>query len=599
MRRLSSFFLPVLAMILSVLLGCTSSSDHSYSDWLPSNASAPGESAPFNPSAAQTMQQPTQQPTPQPMQLSASQRADTVRISGFPTPGANAGFDPRTLGAAGLESENETEEEIEEPAAILAKANRLYDNRRYNDAEKQYHRYINMVTASGQAWLTPHSYYRLGLIAEKRQQFAKAQEYLILAMQNDPEKNPIFTFEYARILYDTHEYDRARTLLAHLAVHSPEIPDVRYYLGMTMLHLNPGMDCFPLLEEKLGTEEACRLIAEKCRETGRVAVAEELEKRLETLQGEKDRLFFLQTSSNSIPANTNVVPTAAVPTAAVPTPVSPQIAPVPAAAAMNPITPQANPMPTITAMNPVPAAPASVQAAPTPISPSAPAASEATLPSNLLLPAMANYFGVSSSGDVSPSANAVPNAAPTVLPTPAPTLADFPTSASIPVPSAAPFAPVSDSSCSLGASHPGLRYDAAKPVAPEAFLPESAEGESPQPQPMAPEPWDFEPGFASSAPNASPNASANVPMTAQATTSMTPQITPQESISEIAMSVQKYPKTSSEEKLAAAIAAGATVENLTADQYRAEIAKRAGAINQEYQQELEKRRAEAARAPLR
>lgn len=129
------------------------------------------------------------------------------------------------------------------------------------------------------------AYHRLGVINRELQDYGKAQEYLVLAVKSDPSKNPQLTLDYARVLYETGKYERAQKLFNFLIEKRPEITDARYYNALCVLNLDPeSPEAFAGIEEKEGRERACELVAEKCRELGKTAKAEEMTKMLETIR---------------------------------------------------------------------------------------------------------------------------------------------------------------------------------------------------------------------------------------------------------------------------------------------------------------------------
>ena len=212
--------------------------------------------------------------------------ADGEQQGVFSIPGFDSAPSP-------LPSAGETYQEvIRTDENILAQADRHYQSKRFFEAEKLYSEYVRQnaqVSLSSELAL---AYHRLGLIAKKRQLYDKAQEYLVSAIKTDPNKDPRITLDYAVILYDLGEYERAKSLLLFLNEHSPNMEEAKIYLGKTLLEVEPSIELLPLLETEYGRIDACEILSARCREVGNVGDAEKLEKILYDEKVKGDQVFF-------------------------------------------------------------------------------------------------------------------------------------------------------------------------------------------------------------------------------------------------------------------------------------------------------------------
>ena len=121
------------------------------------------------------------------------------------------------------------------------------------------------------------AYHHLGVIKRDAKEYTAAQQYFVLAIKSDPAKSPAITFDYAKLLYETEKYERAQKLFSYLEEKKPEITKARYYKGLCLLNLDPENDeILACLEEEVGREKACEMIAEKCDAVGAAAKAEEM-----------------------------------------------------------------------------------------------------------------------------------------------------------------------------------------------------------------------------------------------------------------------------------------------------------------------------------
>lgn len=181
---------------------------------------------------------------------------------------------------------------IGENSGVLSEANRFYQAKRFFDAEKLYNAYISQNAQIGVSTDLALAYHRLGLIAKRRQLYDKAQEYLISAIKSDPMKDPQITLDYAVILYDLGEYERAEKFFRFLSENDPNLEEAKIYLGKTLLEVNPGIEILPLLEAEYSRVEAGELLAARCRAVGKTEEAEKLEKMIFNEKAKGDEVFF-------------------------------------------------------------------------------------------------------------------------------------------------------------------------------------------------------------------------------------------------------------------------------------------------------------------
>lgn len=210
-----------------------------------------------------------------PVSTSISEAAQN--ISGYPTP-------------------------IGENSGVLSEANRFYQAKRFFDAEKLYNLYVSQNAQVGVSTDLALAYHRLGLIAKKRQLYDNAQQYLISAIKSDPAKDPQITLDYAIILFELGEYERAEKLFRFLCENNPDLEQAKIYLGKTLLELDPSIDLLPLLEAEYSRVEAGELLAERCRAAGKTQDAEKLEKMIFSEKMKGDEVFFAPADSAAAPA---------------------------------------------------------------------------------------------------------------------------------------------------------------------------------------------------------------------------------------------------------------------------------------------------------
>lgn len=412
------------------------------------------------------------------------------------------------------------------PQDIFSQADAAYQNGRFNDAESLYQQYLSENSSVLDRSMVSVAYHRLGLIARKRQQYEKAMDYLVKAVQSSPIQNSEITFDYARILYDIGQYDRAEKLLSHLYRDNPSDQQVKFYLAQSTLRLRRYSEAYELLKETVGREDACTQIAKQANEQGDTEVAEEMQRYLLQVNMNKDQQFFLgenapQTVSDPVFPDPNAV--------RVPDAELAMAVPRPEAAGTSPKRDSV----------PAPSPKASQNPGPIPV-PDQTQGEEASI-SKLFLPAFTQYLDGKGANPVSQEQigeGAVVNGPisqndiPSVFPMPEGSREE-------------PYSAAYQSSDAwLGNSHPGLSAASVPGPVPAASPMDSTEEE---------DIWASSKSFDH-----------------------------QEKADTAAM-MQNRPsrKKSSEEKLAEAIAAGATVEYLTPEQYNHEIATRAGTLVRE------------------
>ncbi len=182
---------------------------------------------------------------------------------------------------------------IGENSGVLSEANRFYQGKRFFDAEKLYNLYVSQNAQNGVSIDLALAYHRLGLIAKRRQLYDKAQQYLISAIKSDPTKDPQITLDYAIILFELGEYERAEKLFRFLSDNNPDMEQAKIYLGKTLLEIDPSIDLLPLLEAEYGRVEAGELLAARCRAAGKTDQAKKLEKMIFDEKVKGDEVFFV------------------------------------------------------------------------------------------------------------------------------------------------------------------------------------------------------------------------------------------------------------------------------------------------------------------
>lgn len=200
--------------------------------------------------------------------ISSSPTSTTQEVIGYPTP-------------------------IGENSGVLSEANRFYQGKHFFDAEKLYNLYVSQNAQYGVSTDLALAYHRLGLIAKRRQLYDKAQQYLISAIKSDPMKDPQITLDYAIILFELGEYERAEKLFRFLSDNNPDMEQAKIYLGKTLLEIDPSIDLLPLLEAEYGRVEAGELLAARCRAAGKTDQAEKLEKMIFDEKVKGDEVFFV------------------------------------------------------------------------------------------------------------------------------------------------------------------------------------------------------------------------------------------------------------------------------------------------------------------
>ena len=215
----------------------------------------------------------------------------------FSVPGFDASLSP----SSGTRREV-SQDVVRTDEDVLTQAERHYQSKRFFEAEKIYSEYVRQNAQVGSSPDLALAYHRLGMIAKKRQLYDKAQQYLIAAIQADPNKDPQITLDYAIILYEIGEYERAKNLLLFLDEHAADLEDVKIYLGKTLLEIEPSLEILPLLEAEYGRADACELLAVRCREAGKTSDAEQLEKMLFSEKVKEDQVFFAPPAPVSAPA---------------------------------------------------------------------------------------------------------------------------------------------------------------------------------------------------------------------------------------------------------------------------------------------------------
>ena len=191
---------------------------------------------------------------------------------------------------------------IGENSGVLSEANRFYQGKRFFDAEKLYNLYVSQNAQIGVSTDLALAYHRLGLIAKRRQLYDKAQQYLISAIKSDPTKDPQITLDYAIILFEIGEYERAEKLFRFLSDNNPDMEQAKIFLGKTLLEIDPSIELLPLLEAEYGRVEAGELLAARCRSVGKTAEAEKLEKMIFDEKVKGDEVFFAPADPVAAPA---------------------------------------------------------------------------------------------------------------------------------------------------------------------------------------------------------------------------------------------------------------------------------------------------------
>lgn len=408
---------------------------------------------------------------------------------------------------------------------VLSLADVAYQNGRFNDAESLYHQYLSCDISTLDRESVSVAYHRLGLVARKRQQYETAMDYLLKAIQASPNQNSEITFDYARILFDIGQFDRAEVLLTHLHRNNPDDQQIQFYLAQASLRLGRYANAFELLKNIVGKENACEQIAKQASEQGDADVADEMHRYLHQININRDQQFFL--GEDSLKAVSDPVfsdtPTLQGPTAQL-----------------------AMTVPQTDVMTPDPVT------NPTPVQVPNSDGKEVSI-SKLFLPAFTEYLDGKGSNPVSdgPIDGTVSGGELPELPQDI----DIVTQGS-PAPQGGieePYrAAYQSSDAWLGNSHPGLTVS---PVQ-EQVLPEQV----PEPVPATSPIDGFEEEVWGSAKSSDYwGDTESVPMTQN-------------------QQENSPGRKSSEEKLAEAIAAGASIEYLSPEQYDHEIATRAGTV---------------------
>lgn len=229
-----------------------------------------------------------------------------------------AAMSSNTAGGSNLGRETIGRERPQTPEEMLRLADEMYQNKRFNDAEKLYEQYINGPETQKSPQNVSTACHRLGLIARKRQQYQKAQDYLIMAMKTDSSQSEQITFDYAQILFDSGEFLRAGNLFQYLASKDPGNRQVKYFYGLSLLQQGAYRQAYPVLLETLGQEDACSLIAGEAKKRGDVELAAEMENVIDQIYAQRDQMFFMDGNSAAAQPQVTVPPTpmfAAAPTA--------------------------------------------------------------------------------------------------------------------------------------------------------------------------------------------------------------------------------------------------------------------------------------------
>lgn len=226
-------------------------------------------------------------------------RSDELRNRGLsPDDGMTPNFDadaamPSNAAGGPIISRNKPQT----PEEILYLADEMYQNKRFNDAEKLYEQYINGPETQKTPQTVSVAYHRLGLIARKRQQYQKAQDYLILAMKTDSSQSRQITFDYAQILFDIGEFRRAGNLFQYLSSKDPDNLQVNYFYGLSLLHQGAYRQAYPVLLKTLGQEQACSLIAVQAKKRGENELAAEMENVIDQIYAQRDQMFFMDSDA--------------------------------------------------------------------------------------------------------------------------------------------------------------------------------------------------------------------------------------------------------------------------------------------------------------
>lgn len=191
---------------------------------------------------------------------------------------------PSDATAGGEEIRNLSADELRQ------KGDAEFEASRYDEAETYYRELIGRSQAAdGIDGSLVSAYHNMGVICRERKDYSEAQKYLVLAIKSDPDKSAMITFDYARLLYETEKYERAEKLFAYLEEKKPEVSQARYYKGLCLLNTDPADgEILARLEEEIGREKACEMIAEKCEAAGATERAEEMKGILETIRAAAD-----------------------------------------------------------------------------------------------------------------------------------------------------------------------------------------------------------------------------------------------------------------------------------------------------------------------
>ncbi len=180
----------------------------------------------------------------------------------------------------------------EGPLDLLRRADKRYNNARYNDAEQLYNQFLKEYPRFEDRLVSSEVYHKLGLIARKRQQYKKAMDYLVQAIQVAGTQNPQITFDYAHILFDIGEYDRAVSLFARLYEIQPTDRQTMDFYAQALIQKREYDKAYPFLKEVMGDEQACQFIAQKAEEKGDRAVVEEMQQHICQVNMNRDQQFF-------------------------------------------------------------------------------------------------------------------------------------------------------------------------------------------------------------------------------------------------------------------------------------------------------------------
>ncbi|MGI6401617.1 MAG: hypothetical protein ACOX0A_05825 [Thermoguttaceae bacterium] len=165
----------------------------------------------------------------------------------------------------------------ESPERLLMQADSYFEQKRYHDSARLYKKYLAIADLSNASpELLGLIHYRIGYVANKKTFYSEAKDEYIQALQFSPLSDE-FLFAYAKVCYESQDYQTADQQFTILLQRSPNYPEAQRYYGLTLLEGSNRAYALQPLTTALGALEAYTLLTDKYYEVGELELAAQME----------------------------------------------------------------------------------------------------------------------------------------------------------------------------------------------------------------------------------------------------------------------------------------------------------------------------------